>query len=131
MWVPVAVRYGVPFDEFYRLNPARLERYIPYFIEQEAQSVSNNHLGGWIYGQYVAASVGSCLSKKVKYPKEPYYMNTHFVEEETQKITDADRFEAFALSFNAGRKDLPDFEEAKIVVDIPADVVDLTTPPTQ
>jgi len=51
----------------------------------------------WLNGQYVAIAVGSCFSKRAKYPNKPYTI----IHEEESKITDAERFWEFAQAFNA------------------------------
>ena len=77
------------------------------------------HFDGWVHGQYVGAAIGANFSKRAKYPHEPFYQMVieDDSEEERYVMTDADRFEAWSLAFNAGHKNLS-------VIDV--DVKDVT-----
>ena len=88
----------IPLAEFRKLNPTIMTRYQRFFAEQEKQRIKDRSTEGWLYGSYNARAIGACFSKKMKYPKEPVDMDNS----ETKKLTDAERFAAFAEAFNAG-----------------------------
>ena len=104
IWIPIGVHFHLSAERFYKLNPKKLERYLPYLKEESNGFIGDIHLAGWIYGQYIASSIGSNFSKRSKYPSQPYYINDHHEDaddEEVYVMTDAERFEAFATVFNA------------------------------
>lgn len=108
MWVPIGVKYGIPTREFYGLNPKLILRYQPYLAKIREKQAEDAHFDGWVHGQYVGAAIGANFSKRAKYPHEPFYQMVieDDSEEERYVMTDADRFEAWALTFNAGHKNL-------------------------
>lgn len=123
------MRFHLVAERFYKLNPKKLERYLPFLEEERNEFVGDIHLTGWVYGQYIASSIGANLSKRAKYPAQPYYINDHSTDdEETYVMTDAERFEAFANVFNsrnttadpAGKQeDIVDAEYTEIKSDAP------------
>ena len=103
-------------SEFYSLNPALIVRYQPFLAKRREKLAEDTHFDGWVFGQYVAASISANFSKH-KYPKKPYFEMTiedpGQEEEESRPLTDADRFMMFALQFNADHKQLPKVIDAK------------------
>lgn len=100
--MPLAVKYGIPMEQFYRLTPKLFMRYQPYMLAW----AKNYHYGrtemGWITGRYVSHAVGANFSKSHKYPSTPemFYDFGHDEEPEEERFTDFDRFKAFAAMFN-------------------------------
>ena len=90
------------------MNPKLILRYQPYLAKLREKQAEDVHFDGWIHGQYVGAAIGANFSKRAKYPREPFYQMA--IEGESEEdgyvMTDADRFEAWALAFNAGHKNL-------------------------
>lgn len=122
----MAVRYGLPLEVFYRLNPKKMLRYQPYMNEWIKVKHSDESTLGWINGIYVRDAIGSNFSKHYKYPGEPIAIFTDMIEhsEDEQPFTDADRFMAFAAAFNKQFGDKKDTasEEADVEdPDSPAD----------
>ena len=68
-----------------------------YYEEQLKERTRKEDEDAWLKGQYVAMAIGSCFSKRAKYPDKPYSVK----HEEESKITDAERFWEFAQAFNA------------------------------
>jgi len=93
-------------DVFYRLNPRLLERYQPFMTATLKQRRENSSETGWTNGLYVAKAIGACMPKGKSYPSEPEKLwgNNEEINEEGEPFTDADRFGAFAMAFNAGFK---------------------------
>lgn len=108
MWVPIGVRYGIPMHEFYSLNPKLVLRYQPFMKLRKEKLQEDTHFDGWVFGQYIAASIGANFSKKTKYPLQPYYMmqTEDDTEEEAYVLDDVERFKIFAMTFNAEHKNL-------------------------
>ena len=95
-------------SEFYAMNPKLILRYQPFMQKRLEKIQEDAHFGGWVYGQYVAASIGANFSKRAKYPKKPYFVmeSEEADEEEAYVMTDVERFKMFALSFNAEHRNL-------------------------
>lgn len=85
------------------MNPRIFKRRRRFYEEQEKERVRNIDFVAWTNGQYVAMAIAACLSKKHKYPDKP---NTLKYDEESKsrRMTDAERFWAWAQAFNANMK---------------------------
>lgn len=117
VWVPSAVEMGISIKEFYSLNPRLFERYKPFFAERFKQSKQDKDEEGWLSGQYVARAIAACFSgKSNSYPRKPsvYKIGRGYSEaqdddaEEVEEIeekpmSDAERFAAWAISFNKAK----------------------------
>lgn len=62
-----------------------------------------NNFQAWLTGRYVAEAVASVLSKKAKYPKEPYELHKKGDRAKGEVHDDVRRFMAFANALNATR----------------------------
>lgn len=81
---------------FDRLNPDTILPFKKSWENnQKRQYDYDNHVA-WLHGLYIRSAIGSAMSKKNKYPKQP------FGKEE--KIPDAERFEMFAQAVNSTMK---------------------------
>ena len=90
---------------FYKLNPRKMERYLPYIKEAETQRHNESTTNAWMYGMYNARAIGACLSKNSRYPDKPEGLVERNDEgEPAYQITDADRFAGFAAQFNRSIK---------------------------
>lgn len=99
--MPLAVKYGIPLLTFYKLNPVKMLRYLPFFTEQAKQRHKDMSDVGWVNGIYVGRAIGNCFPKGKKYPDEPLKLwGEGAVDETAEPFTDADRFAGFALMFN-------------------------------
>lgn len=101
---------------FYSLNPKRVQRYQAFIEEAKKQDVNHTSQDGWIYGNYMAKAISACFSKNAKYPTEPTVFFPDEPEEEF-KISDADRFWAFAQMFNKSHFKDSAKEEASANID--------------
>ena len=97
MWIPVATKLRIPIDEFYRLNPKTFERRRTYYEKQLEELYKDEDEQAWLSGQYFAYAIGSCFSKRSRYPDKPFTLK----REEEAKTTDAMKFWEFAQAFNA------------------------------
>lgn len=91
---------------FYRLNPKKMMRYQPFMNELIKQRELRADNQAWRSGSYVQAAIGSVLPRGKRYPDRPYLMNKYDIDEdgEVYEITDAERFWAFAESFNQAKE---------------------------
>lgn len=118
VWIPAAVEMGISIDEFYNLNPKLFERYRPFFTERFRQAKRDKDEDGWLSGQYVARAIAACFSgKSNSYPRKPsiYKTGKSFntvpeddieevaEQEESTPMSDAERFAAWAISFNKAK----------------------------
>ena len=94
--------------EFYSLNPKLIMRYQPFMAKRVEKTREDTHFDGWVYGQYIASSIGASFSKKAKYPSQPYYTMEMEDEDDAEVyvLSDVERFKMFALTFNAEHRDL-------------------------
>lgn len=89
------MKYGLSPDEFYRTNPKELERRLPFLAERYRQGKNHMSEVGWMNGHYVARAIGACFPKGKKYPDE--YIEFY----QSEEVSDADRFWAFAQTYNS------------------------------
>lgn len=95
------MKYEIPINEFYKLNPVKMERYLPFFAEQMKKKREDMTNIGWANGLYTGYAIASCFSKSKKYPEQPIELWKHgATNESSESFTDADRFAGFAASFN-------------------------------
>lgn len=81
---------------FWTLNPKTIKPFrlsYEHVIRDRAKEMDYQC---WLTGRYVAEAISSCFSKKHKYPSEPYTTE----HEEVKPLSDAERFEAYAISYN-------------------------------
>lgn len=132
--MPIGVRYGLSLEEFYRMNPRKLERYQPFLLERFKRTKENDSELGWIGGQYVARAIGAVMPKGKRYPDEPIRFYGSQEDEDGNVITDADRFQAFAAMFNKaneGKFLKESDQDADITADQNTDSVDTDTKESQ
>lgn len=84
---------------FWHLNPKKL---MPFKKAYEKQLEVQNYMA-WLSGKYVQEAISSCFAKNHRYPQEPYNKNS---ENNETTMTDAERFQMFALTFNARNKNI-------------------------
>lgn len=81
-----------------------MDIYQDVFIKNRKEEFEKIDYTAWLNGRYISEAIGSCFSKKAKYPTQPYsYKNL----EQNENISDdlraeiaAKKFEAFAEVFN-------------------------------
>lgn len=89
--------YGVPYELFWHLNPAKLK---PFRLAYEHKLDADNH-NAWLNGMYVQAAIGAAMSKSAKYPKAPFGSKDEARETtmESAEIA-AKKFDAWTKIFN-------------------------------
>ena len=104
--MPVALRYGVPYEVFWKLNPKRLEAWQLHYSYNEQDRKDELDYLAWLTGSYVRTAIVSALdgNKKAPYPEEPYSITQiRSKMESEQKRADknaASNFLAYALALN-------------------------------
>ena len=61
-----------------------------------------NNFTAWLTGRYIAEAIASVLSRKAKYPKEPYKLHPK-KNKEKEVHNDVRNFMAFGNAMNATR----------------------------
>ena len=84
IWIPTAVRYGVPESEFWKMSPKTFGRRLPYFEEMQKQRRQDMHNSAWVDGQYIQMAIAACLSKGFHYPESP--VDLYEEEKEPEEI---------------------------------------------
>lgn len=95
IWLPAALRYGIPYDTFWDLNPRIMNIYQEEYkrsVEEKQQAIDYE---AWLQGQYQIASIGAALSKKCKYPNQPFSMKP-----EEKGLSGEEQFLLWADEFN-------------------------------
>lgn len=104
--LPYALLWGVPYDVFFLLNPQTIRPFEKsYRIKCEDEAEAMNH-SAWLIGRYVCASIAACFGKK-QYPERPFESkaNADDGDGESYEFSDAQRFEAFAITYNLQHKE--------------------------
>lgn len=94
VWLPSAIRFGIPYDVFWGLNPKIMNIYQEAYRKdlEERQQVIDYE--AWLHGQYQMMSIGAVMSKKCKYPKRPITM------QEQSSLGGEERFLLWIDDFN-------------------------------
>ncbi len=95
MWLPNALRYGVPYELFFKLNPKKLEPFRRAKEIDAKEKVKYLDMLAWLIGTYTMDAMGAWWGKNhVDFPNEPRGMEKkHGGKDE---MTDGARFAAFA-----------------------------------
>lgn len=106
--MPIGVKYGLDVQEFYSLNPAKIERYQPFLNERLKQKGESISEVGWVNGLYVSRAIDGVLPKGKRYPDTPIriYGTLDDDGEDVERFNDVDYFKAIAMTFNAGHRNL-------------------------
>lgn len=76
MWLPEALSIGVDYSTFWTLNPKKLESFVTAFKQKTEFEFKKKkeeiNFSAWLSGVYFGEAVSALLSKKSKYPKEPF-----------------------------------------------------------
>lgn len=117
----MAARYGISPDEFYRMNPKKLLRMVPYYEEQIKRKKEWLDTTAWLHGAYVAKAVS--LIGGGSYPDSPLNVfgiqyKTDAETEEEQTKACADGFRAVMIAYNESMKRKKKLEESEVVGDV-------------
>lgn len=102
IWLPKSIVYGIPEEKFWHMNPRRMEPYEKAQEMQDEKWKKRLEVEAWAHGMYVHRAIGCAFSKPSKpYPKEPDEL---FKPNESEQLSDADKFYAYMLKHNAARR---------------------------
>lgn len=113
------MKLKIPKEEFYKLNPKKFRRYLPYYREilkqEEERRREELDLSAWVNGVYVSRAIAQL--GKHHYPERP--LNLFGVESLEEAPEDgmtpekraAEGFSGFAYVFNKERKKKKEREE--------------------
>lgn len=95
VWLPIALRYGIAYETFWDINPRIINIYQEDYRRKIEERQKLMDYEAWLRGQYQMASIGAALSKKCKYPKQPFSM-----QEEEKGLSEEDKFLLWVDEFN-------------------------------
>lgn len=95
VWLPAAIRYDIPYETFWKLNPRIMSMYQDSYIAKVKEQMQMLNYAAWLQGQYNMASIGAVMSKHGKYPKKPF----EFEKKETD-LSGEEKFKLWAQEFN-------------------------------
>lgn len=102
---------GIPCEVFYSMNPKKLKRYAPYYIEQRKQRLTEMDSESWLKGVYVQRAISTI--GKGRYPEKPIdpYGFAKKPEEDVKPVSDAEKFATWAMAFNKAKFDTTSLEK--------------------
>lgn len=80
------------------MNPRKLAPFIEAFQQRIKLEREQQNFMSWLSGMYVTHAIAACFGKNHAYPSQPVSLDSEDTEEKNKK--DAQRFEAYAISFN-------------------------------
>lgn len=69
--MPAAIRFRIPVDIFWTLNPKLMYLYQEEYIKEKEEEIKMMDAAAYYQGLYVQQAIASCFDKKAKYPKKP------------------------------------------------------------
>ena len=100
VYLPAAIRFGIPYETFWSLNPKKLLIYKKVYEEKQEEMYDLIDFLTWRNGMYQISAIQSALvPDKAQYPDKPLGSKS---EEELSDPSDiaAKRFAEFAEVFN-------------------------------
>ena len=99
IYLPSAIRYGIPFETFWNLNPKYMNMYQKDYMDKQKEKIDNLNVSAWLNGMYFIDSIQVGLNpKKAKYPKSP--IDVYGAEKKANPIVASKRFEDWANAWN-------------------------------
>lgn len=96
MYLPAAIRYGVPYETFWHLNPAKLEIFQDVYNDRIKEQAELIDYTAWRNGMYVLNAVQAALiPKKVKYPDKPYSRQSR-----PEELSPEEEFKLWVAAYN-------------------------------
>lgn len=95
IWLPAAIRYGIPYETFWVINPRIMELYQNAKKDDVERQQKIIDYTGWLNGMYVTRAISSCFSKRGRYPNQPISLN-----EERQELSDEEKFKIWIAEHN-------------------------------
>lgn len=93
--MPAAIRFGIPADVFWELNPKYMYIYQDAYIKEKEERVKMLDVAAYYQGLYNVQAIAACFSKNVKYPKKPLSL-----EPKKKILSEAEQFRLWVAEFN-------------------------------
>lgn len=93
--MPAAIRFGIPADVFWELNPKYMYIYQDAYIKEKEEQIKMLDVAAYYQGLYVQQAIASCFSKKTKYPKKPLSL-----EPKKKVLSGEEQFRLWVQEFN-------------------------------
>lgn len=91
MWLPAAIRYGIPWETFWELNPKIMLIYQDEYLKK----LEKEDYNAWTLGLYVRTAIASCFDKKTEYPNKPFSE-----KQKEESISPEEKFKMWIAEFN-------------------------------
>lgn len=102
--LPGALSIGIPFETFWKLNPLTIKAHQKAYEAKLKADTRMMDSQAWLQGRYTLYAVAACLSKNVRYPKEPFGTEPQVRYDEygneVQPLKHSDRFRMYAEEWN-------------------------------
>lgn len=95
IWMPAAIRFGIPADVFWELNPKYMYMYQEAYLREKEEQLQMLDVAAYYQGLYVQQAIASCFSKRGKYPKRPLSM-----EPQKEPLLGEEQFRLWVQEFN-------------------------------
>lgn len=95
MWLPAALRFGIPIEVFWSLNPKYMYMYQDAYIKEKEEQIKLIDVSAYYNGIYVQQAIASCFDKKLKYPKKPLSLI-----EKKKELSGEEKFKLWVEEFN-------------------------------
>ena len=95
MWLPAAIRYGIPYETFWKLNPRIMSIYQDAYNKRLQEKYEDLDYAAWLNGMYVMNAIGSAFNKNSKYPEAPISKS-----KEQKTLTPEEKFKLWVLEYN-------------------------------
>lgn len=98
------MRYGIPLDVFWKLNPKYMYMYQDEYIREKEEHVKMLDISAYFNGLYVRQAISSCISKRAKYPEKPFS-----IVKKEKPLSEEEKFKLWVAEFNKRfeEKDMP------------------------
>lgn len=107
VWLPAALRFGISMDVFWGLNPKYLYMYQEEYIREKEEQMKLMDIAAYYQGLYVQQAIGSCFSKRAKYPKKPLSMK-NAEKKQTKEMTEEEYYDAMKQAIRNMNKQFTD-----------------------
>ena len=95
VWLPSAIRFGIPVDVFWTLNPKYMYVYQEDYMRRKKEEMQLLDVSAYYQGIYTMRAVSACLSKKASYPKQPLSL-----QKSEKPLSQEERFKLWVDEFN-------------------------------
>lgn len=95
IWLPAALRFGIPIEVFWNLNPKYMYMYQDEYIREKEEQIKLLDVAAYYQGLYVQQAIASCFSKRARYPKKPLSLT-----EQEKPLSGEEQFKLWVQEFN-------------------------------